>query len=142
MSRHRDDNGFFVLDRRTCLEHLARHRVASVAITDGALPLVLPVVYVLRGDDIFVGAAANGILGRRLPNNVISLCVHDLDDELSSGWTVTVTGWAEPVISPADVADTFDLRRWGSGQSTQVIVRVNTERISGRQISLKPHSDV
>ncbi len=136
MTLNRDANGFVVLDRYACLERLALHRVASVAITDGALPLVLPALYVLSGEDILVAAAQTGILGRRMPNSVVSLCVHDLDDELLSGWTVTVTGRAEVVISPDELPDACDLRRWGPGDSAQIVVRVDTDRISGRQIPL------
>jgi nitroimidazol reductase NimA-like FMN-containing flavoprotein (pyridoxamine 5'-phosphate oxidase superfamily) len=135
MRLHRDANGFEVLDRGTCLEHLAQHRLASLAITDGALPLVLPVLYTLYGEDILVGAAPTGILGRRMPNSIVSLCVHDLDDELLSGWTVTVTGRAEQVHNPGDLVEDVDLRRWGVGQSSQVVVRIGTELISGRQIA-------
>jgi len=134
MSLERDANGFLVLDRHACLERLAQHSLATLAITDGALPLVLPALYTLRGEDILVAAARNGILGRSLPNNIISLCVHDLNDDLTSGWTVSVTGLAEPATSPAHLADAAGLRRWGSEQSAPVVVRVGTERISGRQI--------
>ncbi len=137
MTTHRDANGFAVLDRQACLDRLAQHRVASLAITDGALPLVLPALYALQGEDILVGAARTGILGRRMPNSVVSLCVHDLDDDLLSGWTVTVTGLADPIESPGDLADLadLDLRQWGVGRSTQVVVRIGTELISGRQIA-------
>ena len=135
MRVHRDANGFEVLDRGACLERLAQHRVASLAITDGALPLVLPALYTLYGEDILVGAAPTGILGRRMPNSIVSLCVHDLDEDLLGGWTVTVTGMAELVPSAADLVDDVDLRRWGVGPSTQVVVRIGTELISGRQIA-------
>ncbi len=134
MNLNRDANGYVVLDRRACLDRLAQHRVAALAITEHALPLVLPALYTLSGEDVLVSAASSGILGRRMPNSVISLCVHDLDDDLLSGWTVTVTGRAELVTSPADLAAAAELRRWGSGDSSQVVVRVSTEHISGRQI--------
>lgn len=134
MDLHRDANGFVVLDRHGCLERLALHRVAALAITDRALPLVLPALYTLRGEDLLIVAASSGVLGRRLPNSVVSLCVHDLDDDLLGGWTVTVTGRAEPVDSPADLVAAAELRRWGSGDSSQIVVRVSTEHISGRQI--------
>lgn len=134
MNRNHDANGFVVLDREACLARLALRRVATLAITDGALPLVLPVLYALSDEHIFVGAAHSGILGRRLPNSVISLCVHNVDDDLLSGWTVTATGWAERVSSPAELAGTDALRSWASTSSTQIVVRVSTEHISGRQI--------
>jgi Pyridoxamine 5'-phosphate oxidase len=132
-----DANGFAVLDRRGCLERLAQHRVAAVAITDGALPIVLPALYALSGEDILVGVAATGILGRRMPDNVVSLCVYELDDDLSTGWTVTVTGLAKSVSSVAEPSEADGLRRWGGRDSEQIVVRIGTEQISGRQLPLK-----
>jgi len=134
MNVNRDANGFVVLDRRACLDRLAQRRVAALAITDHALPVVLPALYTLRDDDVLVGAASSGILGRRMPDSVVSLCVHDLDDDLLNGWTVTVTGLAEVVTSPADLAAAAELRRWGAGEAAQVVVRIGTEHISGRLI--------
>jgi hypothetical protein len=72
-----------------------------------------------------------------MPDSIISLCVHDLDDELMSGWTVTVTGRAVALTSPEDLAAAADLRQWGAEDATQIVVRVGTERISGRQIPLR-----
>jgi nitroimidazol reductase NimA-like FMN-containing flavoprotein (pyridoxamine 5'-phosphate oxidase superfamily) len=136
MNLNRDSSDFVVLDRLSCLERLAQNRVATVAITDGALPMVLPVLYLLRGEDILVGAAASGVLGRRMPNNVVSLCVHDLGENLAYGWTVTVTGLAELIASPAQMVDSEAFPQWGSGGSEQILVRIGTDRISGRQIQL------
>jgi nitroimidazol reductase NimA-like FMN-containing flavoprotein (pyridoxamine 5'-phosphate oxidase superfamily) len=123
-----DANGFVILDREECLERLARHRVASIAVTERALPVVLPALYVLRGTDILVGASPDGILGRCLPNNVVSLCVYDLARDLSSGWTVSVTGRAELVV------DLVEFRCWATADLTQVVVRIGTEHITGREI--------
>jgi uncharacterized protein len=136
MNLKRDSSDFVVLDRRSCLDLLAQNRVAAVAITDGALPMVLPALYLLRGEDILVGAAADGILGRCMPNSIVSLCVHDLGEDLSTGWTVTVTGRAEPIGSPSELADPDAFRQWGRGGSEQIVVRIGTERISGRQIQV------
>lgn len=135
MDVQRDANGFVVLDREACLERLAQRSVASLAITDGALPMVLPALYMLHGEDILITAAETGVLGRRLPNSVISLCVYDLDDRLSTGWSVTVTGQAEQLTTLDALERTADLRRWGSSETGQLVVRIGTERISGRQIS-------
>jgi len=134
MNTNRDANGFVVLDRDACLALLALRSVAAVAITDGGLPLVLPAMYVLDGESILVGASRSGILGRRLPSNVISLCVHDVDDDLRSGWTVTATGLAEPMSSVVSPESTQAFRRWAADPSTQVVVRLSTEHMSGRQI--------
>ncbi len=128
MNLGRDAHGFVILDRQACLQRLAMHRVASLAITEHALPLVLPALYMVQGEDILVGASRTGILGRCLPDSVVSLCVHDVDDDLLSGWTVTVTGWAQPVEEAAE------FRRWATDELTQIVVRIGTEHISGRQV--------
>ena len=129
MNRDRDAHGFVVLDRRACLERLSLRRVASLAITEHALPIVLPALYMLRGEDILVGASRTGILGRCLPDSVVSLCVQDVADDLRSGWTVTVTGWAEAL------AGAVEFGRWATDDLTQIVVRITTDYISGRQIS-------
>jgi uncharacterized protein len=134
MSLPRDANGFVVLDRRACLERLALRRVAAVAITQSALPLVLPVVYHMCGEDMLMASARSGILGRHLPNSVVSLCVHDVDDDLLSGWTVTATGRAELVRTPDEVPQVEGLQRWASEPSAQVVVRISLDLLSGRLI--------
>ncbi len=139
MTPNLDANDFVVLDRSACLERLALHRVAAVAITDGALPVVLPALYLLQGEDILVGAAATSVLGRCMPNSIISLCVYDLDAELFMGWTISLTGRAELVTAPPKLVDRGAFRQWGRAGSEQIVVRVGTERISGRQI---PMSDL
>ena len=136
MGSSRDSNGLVVLDRDACLQMLATRHVASVAITDGALPLVLPAMYLLQGDEIFVAADRNGILGRRLPDNIVSMCVHDIDDSFASGWNVTVTGQARTVEGTMERLLDRSFPLWGrSGENDgQIVVRLDTERIAGRQI--------
>ncbi len=134
MDRERDTHGFVVLDRDACLDRLARRNLASVAVTSGALPLVLPVHYSLFGEDILMGADRAGVLGRRLPNHVVSLCVHDVDDDLVCGWSVTVTGLAEPVDWSTTERGAAPLRSWGTGADAQVLVRIRTDLVSGREI--------
>ena len=89
---------------------------------------MLPALHVLRGTDVLVGASRNGSLGRCLPNSVVSLCVHDLAHDLSSGWTVSITGWAELV------ADAVEFSMGATDDVSQVVVRISTEHITGREI--------
>ena len=134
MTDSEDGNGFVVLDRRACLDRLGLRRVGAVAVTDGVLPLVLPAVYTMWGDDIVLGAHRDGVLGRCLPNSIVSICVFDVDDLLHASWSVTVTGRAEPVMWPLVMDPGPLLRTWGPDRSDQVLVRVRTDRITGRQI--------
>jgi hypothetical protein len=126
----RDSNGLIILDRPSCLALLATGTVAALAITEGALPVVLPVFYTLIGDDLVVGAAATGVLGRRLPGTVVSLCVYQIAPDLSNGWSVTVTGEAALLKSqPEDLR----LPTWQPNVA-RTIVRISTDIVSGREI--------
>lgn len=138
MGNPRDSNGLVVLDRDACLRMLATRRVASVAITDGALPLVLPAMYLLHGDEIYVAADRHGILGRRLPENIVSLCVHDIADDFGTGWNVTVTSQAR-LVDDDEAPPTLECalplwRRASKRGEGHVVVKLGTERIAGRQI--------
>lgn len=126
----RDSNGLIILDRATCLELLATGMVAALAITEGALPVVLPVFYTLLGDDLVVGAAATGVLGRRLPGTVVSLCAHQIAPDLSNGWSVTVTGEAELLKGNPEH---LRLPTW-QPNVPRTIVRISTDIVSGRGI--------
>jgi nitroimidazol reductase NimA-like FMN-containing flavoprotein (pyridoxamine 5'-phosphate oxidase superfamily) len=135
MDRARDSQGLIILDREACLDRLAGHRLAAMAITEQAMPLVLPVVYALHDGEILIGTDPSGVLGRRLPNSVVSLCVHDLNDELLSGWTVTVVGEAFALETETELPSDVRQRLWHPGcVGEQAFVRISTERMSGRQI--------
>ena len=142
----RDRNGLIVLDRQACLDRLASRRVGTIALTEGALPVAVPTVYTLFGTDVVISADPTSLLGRRLPDAVVSLCVQDVPDELTGGWNVTVIGCTE-VIHDRTVLDALPWDRlpsWGSaapgptGEAGEhlgsIVARLGTERITGRVV--------
>src|SRR5687767_3294388 len=100
-----DRDGLEVLDRSECLRLLAGNGLGRIAVTSGALPLVLPVGYVMDGDTIVAETGRGTALEFATAGAVVGFQVDNLHENGHSGWTVMVTGIAE------ELRDAVDLER-------------------------------
>lgn len=128
-----DRNGLEVLDRETCLGLLATQEVGRVAFTSGALPVVLPVDYVLIGDRIVIRTSPGSSLDSAVrQGTVVAFEVDNIGVDRDSSWSVVVTGKTGELSDPADIAEAkrqLDGRWVGDGR----FVDVSTELLSGRR---------
>jgi nitroimidazol reductase NimA-like FMN-containing flavoprotein (pyridoxamine 5'-phosphate oxidase superfamily) len=64
----------------------------------------------------------------------VALEIDELDDRLSSGWSVVVQGRAEQVDDKSELADLFHHVRdpWAPG-SRPVLVRITPSQVTGRR---------
>jgi nitroimidazol reductase NimA-like FMN-containing flavoprotein (pyridoxamine 5'-phosphate oxidase superfamily) len=106
-----------VLTREQCLELLASGRLGRVALSESALPVVVPVRYELEAEGVIVGPDAD--LDVRLGGAVVAFEVDEIDPDSNEGWSVQVTGVARQV------------RREDEARGRLVI---STEVMSGRRI--------
>ena len=128
--------GFDALDEEECLNLLAGGSIGRVALTMGAIPVVLPVNYCfvtgaiafLTGEGSKLRAAAN--------HNVVAFQVDDIDPATRTGWSVLAVGTARVVSRPSDVVwmRRLPLDPWAPGDKTHV-VRIIPEFVSGRRIT-------
>src|SRR5512135_81595 len=84
------------LTRAQCLRLLRTLRVGRVVITENALPSTLPVIFGVHANTVLFRVAPGSRLGEAT-HLVVAFqadCVNPTDN---SGWTVTATGYAEPV---------------------------------------------
>jgi nitroimidazol reductase NimA-like FMN-containing flavoprotein (pyridoxamine 5'-phosphate oxidase superfamily) len=97
-------------------------------------PRILPVNYTVLDGNVFFRTELYGSLADASASNPVALEADELDDRMSSGWSVVVLGRAEQVENPAEVATLF--RRigqpWAPG-SRPVLVRVLPSRVTGRR---------
>ncbi|HEX2850127.1 MAG TPA: pyridoxamine 5'-phosphate oxidase family protein [Acidimicrobiales bacterium] len=97
----RDDDGLEAIGREECIELLRHAHIGRVATSIGALPVVLPVAYVIDGDAIVFAAGEHTQLAAGARNNVVAFEVdHVCDDH---GWSVLATGHAHVVADPERV---------------------------------------
>ena len=134
-----DRNGLEVLSREECLRLLGHATLGRLAITSGALPLVLPVNFRLVGDRIVFRTGNGTKLEAATSNNVVAFEVDEMDPLWHSGWSVVVTGVAHEVTDPDERAELADvgIPRWAASAGDRIVV-VSTEVISGRRMGPAP----
>ena len=128
----RDGCGLVVLDRTTCLELLSVPRVGCLAVTDQAMPVVLPVAYSLDSDRLVMRFASDSLLGRAAPNRVVGFAVFSGDLQRFGGWSVSVTGFARPIAEPVGLVHRPQGPLGGWADGDDLWITLSTERMTGR----------
>ena len=132
-----DRNGLEVLDRPECLRLLACGTVGRLGVWDRSGPTVVPVNYVVAGEEIVVGTAADSALHTALGDQVVAFEVDDVDPAYEWGWSVLVRGRGRHLEDPAEVAraERLPLRSWGPGER-RCFTAIPTTEVTGRRIGL------
>lgn len=131
-----DRNDLEIVPYGECLDLLAGHCIGRVGLSMGALPLVLPVNYVLDAarEQIVLRTRRNSKLATALRDAVVCFEVDDVDVPGRTGWSVVVTGTARE-LTGEDVVRTraLELDPWPpSGEGHLVGIRL--ELVSGRRV--------
>ncbi|MGQ0824488.1 MAG: pyridoxamine 5'-phosphate oxidase family protein [Actinomycetota bacterium] len=130
-----DRNGLEVLDRVECLRLLAGATLGRLAVSSGALPVILPVNFVLDGDRILIRTSPGSKLHAATNNAVVAFEVDSVDTFSHTGWSVSVTGIASEVTDTLErnLIDSLPLAHWAPSPAAHVVA-VTTDVISGRRI--------
>ena len=124
-----------ILSRGECLELLAKAAIGRIAITDRALPVILPVNFAMDDGAVIFLSGRGSKLFAATRRAVVAFEIDGFDSVERRGWSVLVVGVARHVIEPAEVARLrlLNLRPYLDGPSQ--FVRIDTDRITGRQLS-------
>jgi hypothetical protein len=122
-----------VITEEECWELLARTSVARVALSIGALPVILPVQYHLDGRTIAV-CLGHRELPERALNTVVAFAADAIDPHTRSGWSVQVQGRS---AAPRQPRTGNDCGWTAAGQ----IVQIDPATISGFRIHPCPVID-
>jgi nitroimidazol reductase NimA-like FMN-containing flavoprotein (pyridoxamine 5'-phosphate oxidase superfamily) len=109
--------------------------VGRLAVHSGALPVILPVNFLLTGCGIVIRTAEGTKLDAALRNAVVAFEADEFDEFGHTGWSVVVTGVAEEVTDPDEVAAmrALPLPHWAPGRADRYL-RISLELVSGRKI--------
>jgi nitroimidazol reductase NimA-like FMN-containing flavoprotein (pyridoxamine 5'-phosphate oxidase superfamily) len=128
--------GLTVIDRDECLRLLAGDVVGRLAIVHGGAPVILPVNYVVDGEDIVIRTAEGTKLdaGPRAP---AAFEIDGIDRTTRTGWSVVASGRLEEV-TPYDTATWQRVtasgpQPWAAGPKDHWL-RLVTGTITGRRI--------
>ena len=131
-----DRNDLEIVPYQACLDLLAAHCIGRVGLSMGALPVVLPVNYVLDAarEEIVLRTRNGSKLAAALRNAVVCFEVDEVDVAGRTGWSVIVTGTARELTGEAEVrARALALDAWPpSGDGHLVAIRL--ELVSGRRV--------
>lgn len=123
------------LSRDECLAKLRAHSVGRVSVTEDALPVIVPVNYVVEGSGVVFRTMHDGLLARACHSNVVAFEIDELAADGMAGWSVLVVGVADAL----DDSERMRIANRGlvsaAGPGRDHFVRVTMGRLTGREIS-------
>ena len=126
-----------VLSRDECEAHLAGGGIGHFVFLAPQGPIALPVNFRFLDGDVVFHTRTAGLLAAAA-GSTVSFEVDHIDEAMSEGWSVLITGRARLVDDPAEVDHLANLgvEPWPGGRR-DAVMRVETEAISGRVIHQK-----
>jgi nitroimidazol reductase NimA-like FMN-containing flavoprotein (pyridoxamine 5'-phosphate oxidase superfamily) len=133
MKADRDDPQSF--SREQCLALVASVSIGRVVYTDQALPAVVPMNFVLDGDEVVIHTGSGSTLAAAIRNAVVAFQVDDFDSDTTTGWSVTITGRARLVDGGEEATGLarLPLRPWVPTKNGQFI-RIPARHVGGHRL--------
>jgi nitroimidazol reductase NimA-like FMN-containing flavoprotein (pyridoxamine 5'-phosphate oxidase superfamily) len=136
-----DRNGLEVLERDECLRLLGGSTLGRIGVTSGALPVILPVNFMVSDEHIFIRTGKGTKLDTATRNSVVVFEVDDIDPLDRAGWSVLVTGIARNAgPSAASCALPHPPPRWAPTPDEERVISISIDLISGRRITIDAHA--
>jgi transcriptional regulator with XRE-family HTH domain len=123
------------LDAAQCREYLAAGGIGRFVYLSDRGPAAVPVNFRMLGDDIIfrTGSETSLVQGAHQPQ--VSFEVDHIDDALSEGWSVLVSGTARVVTAPAELETiaALGVTPWAGG-GRNACIRISARQVTGRRI--------
>ena len=129
------DSGARALGYAESLALVRRVPVGRLVFTDRALPAIVPVNFVLDGDEVVVRTGIGSSLAAAVRGAVVAFEVDEFDAATCSGWSVTITGRAREEKDPVRCAhlERLPLIPWAAGRRDHFLI-VPAEIVTGRMV--------
>jgi nitroimidazol reductase NimA-like FMN-containing flavoprotein (pyridoxamine 5'-phosphate oxidase superfamily) len=140
---HFDTSGLEILQRAECLRLLGSVPFGRLVYTDGALPAVRLVNFVIDADSVVFASADGDKMRAAERGDVVAFEADAVDLDRHLGWTVTSVGHLS-VVPPDEaelLARNIRLRPWAPLHDPRLI-RLGIESVTGRRLrpwAQRPH---
>jgi uncharacterized protein len=122
------------LSRAECVSALRTQTLGRIAVSERALPMILPVTYTLDGSNVVFRTRPGGLLDRSCQNSVVAFEVDDRDPDTGAGWSVLMVGVASALFAGDCLpAVDFGLMSKGAGEG-ELFVKIVPGTVTGRAI--------
>jgi nitroimidazol reductase NimA-like FMN-containing flavoprotein (pyridoxamine 5'-phosphate oxidase superfamily) len=130
-----DHAGLEVLPFDSCLSLLAAVSVGRVGFVADGEVVVLPVNFVVDGQDVVFRTASGLKLSSAEVRTPVAFEADNYDDIDQSGWSVLVSGRAEVVRDDAEISrlSQLGLYPWASALDHPFWIRIRPTSVSGRR---------
>jgi len=130
------------LSPEECLDALRQESLGRIAISDAALPMILPVSYRLDGAAVVFRTRQGGLLDRCCRNTIVAFEVDHVHPDSKSGWSVVVVGVANVQYGGDWLrAMELGLSSIGAAEGT-VFIRITPGTVTGRAVEPVPAAAV
>jgi nitroimidazol reductase NimA-like FMN-containing flavoprotein (pyridoxamine 5'-phosphate oxidase superfamily) len=136
-----DRSGSEVLGENECLTLLEQVSIGRVGLSVGALPVVLPVNFVLVPGGILLRTSEGAKLHAAWDQAVVAFEADHFDPLTRTGWSVLVQGRSRVVTDAVEIERHLaqPLLPWADPFAER-FVEIRCERVSGRRVGhLQPH---
>jgi uncharacterized protein len=135
----RDRNLLEVLTYDECLRLLGSRSVGRIAFVDAGTPIIVPVNYLLDGASVLIRSAPGSKLDTADRARPLAFEIDDHDPSTRTGWSVLITGVADPVDEEEAIRYDRKLDAWALGDRQDVaLLRLQADSVSGRRIDAPP----
>jgi uncharacterized protein len=127
---------FDQLDEFVCRRLLASVPIGRLGFTAAALPRVLPVHFVVRGDDVVIGSLNGMKVRSAMRGDVVVFEADSFDQVTHEGWCVNVVGVSRMITDEDDIAmlDALAFTPWSPHQDRHYFA-VRMDAIQGRTLT-------
>lgn len=130
-----DHAGLEVLPFESCLSLLAAVPIGRVGFVAGGEVLVLPVNFVVDGQDVVFRTASGSKLASAEDGSVVAFEADNYNDITHSGWSVMVSGRADVVEDDDEIGrlSQLGLSSWASALDRPFWIRIRPTSVTGRR---------
>jgi nitroimidazol reductase NimA-like FMN-containing flavoprotein (pyridoxamine 5'-phosphate oxidase superfamily) len=124
-----------ILSKEECAAHLAGGGVGRFVFLAEQGPVAFPVNFRVADGDVVFRTRTEGALAAAA-GTTVSFEADHIDEAMSEGWSVLITGRARLIDQPAElekIIDLEDIEPWPGGRR-EALMRIETATISGRRI--------
>jgi len=133
-----EDNGMTILTRQACLDLLSQVSVGRVGVSIDALPVILPVHFVLFGEAVLFSTIPGTKLDAATTDAVVAFQADAPEARAGTHWSVHLQGIASEVSDEWDDARAMaaSIKPWGSRSLERRLVRVEASHVTGRRFHI------